>query len=146
MIKEFKEFAIKGNVVDMAIGIIIGGAFSGIVSSFVDDIIMPIVGFFTGGLDFTDYFFSLDGSHYDTLTKAEEAGAATINYGQFLGIVLNFLIVAFSIFLAIKWINSLRKSEEVVEEEEATMKNCPYCKTEIPIGASRCPHCTSQLS
>ena len=109
MLKEFKEFALKGNVMDLAIGVIIGAAFSSIVSSLVDDIIMPLVGLFTGGINFTDYFISLDGTNYSTLAAAQEAGAATINYGQFLGMVLNFLIVAFTIFLAIKWINKFKR-------------------------------------
>lgn len=143
MIKEFKKFAVKGNMVDLAIGIIIGGAFSSIVSSFVEDIIMPLVGLFTGGIDFTDYFISLDGVDYNTLAEAQEAGAATLNYGQFIGIVIDFIIVAFSIFIVIRWINNLRKTEEVVEEP--TEKSCRYCKTKIPIEAIRCPHCTSKL-
>jgi len=145
MLKEFKEFAVKGNFVDMAIGIIIGGAFSSIVSSFVDDIIMPLVGLLTGGINFTDYFISLDGVAYSTLAEAQEAGAATFNYGQFFGTVIDFIIVAFSIFIAIRWINNLRKSEDEAEDEEPTVKDCDHCQTEIPIEASRCPHCTSQL-
>ena len=144
MLKEFKEFALKGNVMDLAIGVIIGAAFSSIVSSLVDDIIMPLVGLFTGGINFTDYFISLDGTNYSTLAAAQEAGAATINYGQFLGMVLNFLIVAFTIFLAIKWINKFKRKEDEVEEE-IVVKDCVFCKTEIPIEANRCPNCTSQL-
>lgn len=144
MLKEFKEFALKGNVMDLAIGVIIGAAFSSIVSSLVDDIIMPLVGLFTGGINFTDYFISLDGTNYSTLAAAQEAGAATINYGQFLGMVLNFLIVAFTIFLAIKWINKFKRKEDEVEEE-IVVKDCVFCKTEIPIEASRCPNCTSPL-
>ena len=144
MLKEFKEFALKGNVMDLAIGVIIGAAFSSIVSSLVDDIIIPLVGLFTGGINFTDYFISLDGTNYSTLAAAQEAGAATINYGQFLGMVLNFLIVAFTIFLAIKWINKFKRKEDEVEEE-IVVKDCVFCKTEIPIEASRCPNCTSPL-
>lgn len=142
MLREFKEFAVKGNVIDLAIGIIIGSAFGSIVSSFVDDIIMPLIGLFTGGINFTDYFISLDGTNYNTLAQAQDAGAATLNYGQFLGIVLNFIIIAFSIFIAIKWVNKFKREEEA---EEPIVKDCSYCKTEIPIGATRCPHCTSQL-
>lgn len=143
MLKEFKEFAIKGNMVDMAIGIIIGGAFASIVSSLVEDIIMPLIGLFTGGVNFTDLFISLDGSDYASLVQAQEAGAATLNYGQFIGIVLDFLIIAFSIFMVIRWLGKLRK-DEVVEEEVVT-KECGYCKTEIAIDATRCPNCTSHL-
>lgn len=144
MLKEFKEFALKGNVTDLAIGVIIGAAFGSIVTSLVDDIIMPLIGLLTGGINFTDYFISFDGVEYSTLAQAQDAGAATLNYGQFFGIVLNFIIIAFSIFIAIRWINKSKK-EEVVVEEEPTVKNCVFCKTEIPIEATRCPHCTSQL-
>lgn len=144
MLKEFKEFALKGNVVDLAIGVIIGAAFSSIVTSLVDDIIMPLVGLFTGGINFTDYFISLDGGSYTSLAQAQEAGAATLNYGQFISVILNFLIVAFSIFIAIKWINKFKREEEPVEEGPL-LKECVFCKSEIPIQARRCPHCTSQL-
>lgn len=144
MMKEFKEFALGGNVVDLAVGVIIGAAFGSIVSSLVDDIIMPLIGLLTGGVNFTDYFISLDGASYDTLAKAQEAGAATINYGQFFGIILNFLIIAISIFIVIRWINRLKKKEEAVEADPV-VKDCLYCKTEIPIEATRCPHCTSKL-
>ena len=144
MLKEFKEFALKGNVIDLAIGVVIGAAFSSIVSSLVDDIIMPLVGLFTGGINFTDYFISLDGANYATLAEAQEAGAATLNYGQFFGMVLNFLIIAFSIFIAIKWINKFKRKEEAADPGPV-VKDCIFCKTEIPIEASRCPHCTSQL-
>ena len=143
MLKEFKEFTLKGNVIDLAIGVIIGAAFGSIVTSLVDDIIMPLMGLITGGLNFTDYFISFDGVKYSTLAQAQEAGAATLNYGQFFGIVLNFLIIAFSIFIAIRWINKLKKEEEV--EEEPVIKNCTFCKSEIDIEATRCPHCTSEL-
>lgn len=144
MLKEFKEFALKGNVIDLAIGVVIGAAFSSIVSSLVDDIIMPLVGLFTGGINFTDYFISLDGANYATLAEAQEAGAATLNYGQFFSMVLNFLIIAFSIFIAIKWINKSKRKEEALDQDPV-VKDCIFCKTEIPIEASRCPHCTSQL-
>lgn len=144
VIKEFKEFALRGNVLDLAIGVVIGAAFGSIVSSLVDDIIMPLVSLFTGGVSFTDYFISLDGRNYSTLAAAQEAGAATINYGQFLGMVLNFIIIAFSIFLVIKWINKFKRKEEDIKEE-VIIKDCVFCKTEIPIEASRCPNCTSEL-
>lgn len=144
MLKDFKEFALKGNIVELAVAVIIGGAFGKIVSSFVDDIIMPLLGMLVGGVDFTDLFISLDGSSYVTLAAANEAGAATLNYGRFLGFVFDFLIIAFSIFLALRYLSKLKKKEEVVADE-VTTKECKYCKTEIDISASRCPNCTSKL-
>lgn len=144
MFKEFKEFAVKGNVMDMAVGVIIGGAFGKIVTSLVNDIIMPLVGVFAGGLDFTNKFISLDGNTYLTLAEAQEAGAATLNYGAFITTIIDFLIIAFSIFIAIRQITRFKKKEEPVKEEPTT-KTCPYCKTEISIEASRCPNCTSVL-
>ena len=143
MIKEFKDFAIEGNVVDLAIGVVIGAAFGNIVTSLVDDIIMPLVGLLLGGLDFTNYFISLDGSNYASLAQAEEAGAATLNYGVFLSTIIDFLIIALSIFIVIKQINKLRKEND--EEEESDSKDCPYCLTEIELEAIRCPNCTSDL-
>ena len=144
MIKEFKEFSIKGNVVDMAVGVVIGGAFGKIVTSLVNDLIMPLVGVLTGGMDFTNKFISLDGNDYLTLAEAQEAGAATLNYGAFITTIIDFLIIAFSIFIVIKQLNKFKKKEEVVEEAKTT-KLCPYCITDIPIEATRCPHCTSIL-
>lgn len=143
MLKDFKEFAVKGNVVDLAVGVIIGGAFGKIVSSFVEDIIMPLLGLLIGGVDFTNLFISLDGMSYQTLAAAQEAGAATLNYGQFLGFVFDFLIIAFSIFIVIRQISKVKKKDEVVEQP--TTKQCPFCHTEISILATRCPNCTSQL-
>lgn len=143
MIKEFKDFAMKGNVVDLAVGVVIGGAFGKIVTSMVEDIIMPLVGLLLGGLDFTNYFITLDGSNYSTLSQAQEAGAATLNYGLFIGAIIDFLIIAFSIFIVIRQINKFRKIEEVGEEIDE--KDCPYCFTEIDIQATRCPNCTSNL-
>lgn len=144
MIKDFKEFAMKGNIVDLAVAVIIGGAFGKIVSSFVDDIIMPLLGLLVGGVDFTNLFISLDGTSYNTLRAAQEAGAATLNYGNFLGYVFDFLIIAFSIFMVVRQLAKLKKKEEVIEE--APTKDCPYCKTEIALAATRCPHCTSELA
>lgn len=144
MLKDFKAFAMKGNVIDLAVGVIIGGAFGKIVASFVNDIIMPLLGLLVGGIDFTNLFISLDGSNYPTLAAAQKAGAATLNYGQFLGVVFDFLIIAFSIFFVIRQINKMKKKEEPVTEE-VTTKECTYCKTQISIAATRCPHCTSQL-
>ena len=144
MLKDFKEFAIKGNVVDMAVGVVIGGAFGKIVTSLVNDLIMPLIGYLAGGMDFTNKFISLDGSKYLTLAEAQDVGAATLNYGLFITTIIDFLIIAFSIFIVIKQLGKLKKKEAVVEVEPTT-KTCPYCITEIPIEASRCPNCTSNL-
>lgn len=146
MLQDFKKFALKGNIVDLAVAVIIGGAFGKIVSSFVGDIVMPLLGLLIGGIDFTNLFISLDrtsGIKYDTLAAAQEAGVATLNYGKFLGFVFDFLIVAFAIFFVIRQLSKLQKKEEVVEEK--TAKECPFCKTDISIKATRCPNCTSQL-
>ena len=142
-IQEFKEFAVKGNVVDMAVGVIIGGAFGKIVTSFVNDLIMPVIGKITGGTDFTQMFLPLDGNTYATLEEAQ-AATATIAYGAFITQVLDFLIVAIVIFAALKVLVKLKKPAPVVEEAPTT-KVCPFCKMEIPIEATRCGHCTSQL-
>jgi len=144
MLKEFKEFAMRGNVLDMAIGIVIGAAFGAIVTSFVDDILMPPIGMLLGSVDFTNLFISLDGQHYATLADAQAAGAATINYGLFITAVIDFLIVAFFIFLLVRQINRMRAEPEEVPTEPTT-KDCPYCATEIPLQATRCPHCTSEI-
>lgn len=144
MFKEFKEFAIKGNVMDMAVGVIIGGAFGKIVTSLVNDVIMPLVGIFVGGMDFSNKFISLDGGKYLTLADAQDAGAATLNYGVFITTIIDFLIIAFSIFIVIKQLNKFKRKEEKVIEEPTT-KKCPYCISEIPIEAVRCPNCTSNL-
>lgn len=147
MWKEFKEFAMKGNIVDLAIGVIIGGAFGKIVTSLVDDIIMPIIGSLIGKVDFSNLYINLSGQHFNSLQEAQAAGAATINYGLFLNNLINFFIIAFSIFIVIKQINKIKdfaiKKEEA--EVKATEKDCPYCFTKIDIKATRCPHCTSIL-
>lgn len=146
MLKEFKEFISKGSVMDLAIGVIIGGAFSKIVSSLVDDIIMPLVGLLLGGADISNYFVTLDGGKYATLAEAQEAGAATLNYGVFLNRIIDFLIIAFVLFLIIKAINKARALTKKPEAEAApTTKVCPYCKSSIDINATRCPNCTSEL-
>ncbi|WP_304016070.1 large conductance mechanosensitive channel protein MscL [Fenollaria timonensis] len=146
MLKEFKEFISKGSVMDLAIGVIIGGAFSKIVSSLVDDIIMPLVGLLLGGADISNYFITLDGGKYATLAEAQEAGAATLNYGVFLNRIIDFLIIAFVLFLIIKAINKARALTKKPEAEAApTTKVCPYCKSTIDINATRCPNCTSEL-
>ncbi len=144
MFKEFKEFIQRGNVMDLAVAVIIGGAFGKIVTSLVEDIIMPLISLIMGGVDFTNLFISLDGSNYATLAEAKEAGAATFNYGAFIQNIIDFLVIAFVIFLMVRSINNMKKEEEV--EEAPTAKDCPFCKTEIPIEATRCPHCTSQLT
>lgn len=146
MLKEFKEFISKGSVMDLAVGVIIGGAFSKIVSSLVDDIIMPLIGLLLGGADISNYFITLDGGKYATLAEAQEAGAATLNYGLFLNRIIDFLIIAFVLFLIIKAINKARSLTKKPEAEAApTTKVCPYCKSTIDINATRCPNCTSEL-
>lgn len=144
MLKEFREFAVKGNVLDMAVGIIIGAAFGKIVTSFVEDIIMPPIGLLLGRVDFSGLFLNLSGTDYPSLAAAKAAGAATINYGLFLNNIISFLIVAFAVFLLVKGVNKLRRQEETAEE--ATEKPCPFCATDIPLAAMRCPHCTSELA
>lgn len=148
MLKDFKEFAMRGNVVDLAIGVIIGGAFGKIVSSLVNDMIMPLVGILVGNVDFTNLFIildrSVDSSAYKSLAAAQEAGIATFNYGMFINTIIEFLIIAFSIFIVIRQLSKLKKKEEVVAEE-ITTKECPYCITEIDLKATRCPNCTSDL-
>ncbi|MCR5666367.1 MAG: large conductance mechanosensitive channel protein MscL [Eubacterium sp.] len=145
MLKEFKEFAMRGNMLDLAIGMVIGSAFTAIVTSVVDDIIMPILGLFTGNIDFSQLFISLDGNHYDTLAQAEEAGAAVVKYGSFIGYVIYFIIVAFILFLIIKGINHMVAKMKKEEAADPTTKECPYCASEIPITAKRCPLCTTPL-
>jgi large conductance mechanosensitive channel len=143
MLKEFKEFAMKGNVLDMAIGIIIGAAFGKIVSSMVGDVLMPPIGMLMGSVDFSSLFFSLNGQSYPSLATAKAAGAPTVNYGVFLQTVLDFVIVAFVIFLLVKQINRLKKPE--APTAPPSTKPCPYCLSEIPIKAMRCSHCTSDV-
>jgi large conductance mechanosensitive channel len=148
MLKEFKEFALRGNVVDMAVGIIIGAAFGTIVNSLVKDVIMPPIGLLLGGLDFANFFILLKAGSpagpYASLADAQKAGAVTINYGVFINAVVSFLIVAFVLFLLIRSINQLRRKEEVPPAEPTT-KECPFCLSTIPIKATRCAHCTSEL-
>ncbi len=144
MLKEFKAFAMRGNVVDMAVGIIIGAAFGRIVSSFVNDVLMPPIGLLLGGLDFSNLFVNLSDGTYATLADAKDAGVATINYGLFINTVLDFIIVAFAIFMVIKQLNRMKKQEEAPAVEPTT-RDCPYCLTQIPIKATRCANCTSEL-
>jgi large conductance mechanosensitive channel len=142
MFKEFKEFSMRGNVMDLAIGIIIGAAFGKIITSFVSDILMPPIGMLLGKVDFTNLYINLSSTRYDSLKAAKEGGAATINYGVFLGTVIDFLIVAFAIFLVVRQINRMKRRPE---EEAASTRECSYCATSIPENAIRCPHCTSDL-
>ncbi|VUD42317.1 Large-conductance mechanosensitive channel [Thalassocella blandensis] len=144
MIKEFKEFAIRGNVTDMAVGIIIGAAFSKIVQSLVNDIIMPPLSVLTGDVDFSNWFITLSGKHYETLDAAQKAGAITINYGLFFSNILSFAIVAFAVFFLVRSINQLRRKEDT-SSVAPTQKSCTFCYSSISIKATRCPNCTSQL-
>ncbi|HMK55987.1 MAG TPA: large conductance mechanosensitive channel protein MscL [Dissulfurispiraceae bacterium] len=142
MFKEFKEFAMRGNVVDLAVGIIIGGAFGKIVSSFVSDVLMPPIGLLLGKVDFSGLFISLSGKEFASLQEAKAAGAPTLNYGLFFNTVLDFVIVAFAVFLMVKQLNRLKKEE--APAPPAT-KECPFCLSAVPIKATRCPQCTSEL-
>jgi large conductance mechanosensitive channel len=142
MFKEFKEFVMRGNVMDLAIGIIIGAAFGKIITSFVSDILMPPIGLALGKVDFSNLYINLSGAHYDTLKAAKEAGAVTINYGVFLAAVMDFLIVAFVIFLVIRQINRMQRK---ADEPAPSTQECVYCLSTIPIKATRCPQCTSDL-
>jgi large conductance mechanosensitive channel len=144
MLKEFKAFAMRGNVIDLAVGIILGTAFGAIVTSLVNDIIMPPIGMILGEVDFSSLYINLSGGDYATLAAAQEAGAVTINYGTFINTIINFLIIAFAIFIVIRQINRLQRQEEEAPAEPTT-KDCPFCFTEIAIQATRCPNCTSQL-
>lgn len=147
MWKEFKEFAVRGNAVDLAVGVIIGAAFGGIVNSLVKDLLMPPIGLLTGGLDFSNKFLILKdapgGGTFNTPADAAKAGAVTWNYGNFITLVINFIIVAFCIFLVIKAVNRLKRPSPTAEP---VSKDCPACAMRIPIKATRCPHCTSELS
>jgi large conductance mechanosensitive channel len=144
MLKEFKEFAMRGNVMDMAIGIIIGAAFGRIITSMVSDILMPPLGILLGKVDFSNMFVNLSGGSYASIAAAKAAGAATINYGLFINAVIDFLIVAFVIFLLVRQMNRLKR-QPVEAPAAPSAKDCPYCHYSIPINASRCPYCTSEL-
>lgn len=143
MLKEFKEFALRGNVIDLAIAVIIGGAFGKIITSLVNDIIMPPLGLLLGDVNFTDLFVSLNGTKYASLADAQAAGAATINYGVFINTVIDFLLVAIVMFLVVYWFNKMKRAPAPAAP---TTKECPHCFTQIPIPATRCPNCTSQLT
>jgi large conductance mechanosensitive channel len=145
MMGEFRKFIARGNVFDLAVGIVIGAAFTTVVKSFVDDILMPPIGALTGGVDFSNLYLPLSGGGYATLAEAKEAGAATINYGVFLNNIISFLIVAFAVFLLVRGYNRLRTLEESAPPAE-TEKDCPFCLMRVPKEAVRCGHCTSEIS
>jgi len=147
MMKEFKEFAVKGNMVDMAVGIIIGAAFGTIIKSLVADVIMPPIGLLLGGVDFSNLFIVLKeaatgAAMYTTIAEAHEAGAVTLNYGAFINTIISFLIIAFAVFILIRNLNKMKKEKPA---PDPTAKDCPYCFSSVPIKAVRCPHCTSSL-
>jgi large conductance mechanosensitive channel len=144
MLKEFREFAFKGNVIDLAIGIIIGAAFGKIVASLVNDVLMPPLGLLLGGVDFSNLYWNLSGGTYASLAAAQEAGAATINYGLFINTVIEFLLIALAVFIIVRQINKMRR-EAPAPEPAPNTKECPYCYSSIALKASRCPQCTSEL-
>jgi large conductance mechanosensitive channel len=144
MLREFRDFIARGNVVDLAVAVVIGAAFGKIIDSLVKDIIMPPIGMVLGKVDFTNLFIDLSGQNYATLKDAQAAGAPTINYGAFINTVIAFLIVAFAIFMVVKQINRFRRTAD--ESATPTTQACPHCVMMIPLGATRCPHCTSALS
>lgn len=139
VLKEFRDFAMRGNVIDLAVGLVVGAAFGKIVTSFVSDILMPPLGLLLGHVDFSNLFINLSGKHFDSLAEAKAAGAATLNYGLFINTVLDFIIVAFAVFLLVKQVNRLTR------KPAPTTKECPYCASTIPLKATRCPNCTSEL-
>ena len=144
MLKEFKEFAMRGNVLDLAIAVIIGGAFGAIVTSFINDVLMPPIGLLLRGVDFKDLFVALNGHTYKGLAEAKAAAAPVLAYGQFLNTVVNFLIVAFAVFILVKQVNRMKKPVPAAPAAPAT-KECPYCLSSIPLKATRCAQCTSDL-
>jgi large conductance mechanosensitive channel len=144
VLKEFREFAARGSVIDLAVGVIIGAAFGKIVTSFVDDLVMPPIGLALGGVDFTNKFIALNGVHYDTLAQAKAAAAPTINYGNFVNTIVQFLIVAFVVFMMVRQINRLKTPAPAPPAPDS--RDCPFCISRIPIKATRCPQCTSQVA
>ncbi len=143
MWKEFRDFAARGNVIDLAVGVIIGAAFGKIVASFIADVVMPPIGMAMGGVDFNSLFFALNGVYYRSLTEAAAAGAPTINYGRFINTIIEFLVVAFVVFLMVRQINRLKTPEPSGPTDE--QRDCPFCVSKISNKATRCPHCTSAL-
>ena len=145
MLKDFKEFVMRGNVLDLAVAVIIGAAFGKIVSSLVNDVLMPPIGLALGNVDFSSLFINLSSVPYKSLAEAKAAGAATINYGVFLNTIIDFVIVAFVIFLLIKLVSRMKRLQAAPAPAAPTMKDCPYCLSSIPVKATRCAHCTSEL-
>jgi len=145
MWKELKAFIMRGSVLDLAIAVIIGGAFGKIITSFVNDIIMPPIGLLLGNVDFASLYINLSGGTYASLAEAKNAGAATINYGLFINAILDFVIIAVVIFFVVKAVNAMQRKPAPAPEAAPTTKECPFCLSTIPIKATRCPHCTSQL-
>ena len=143
MIKEFKEFVVKGNVLDMAVGIIIGASFGKVVTSFVNDVMMPPIGLLLGKVDFSNLFINISGKSFESLVDAKKAGAATLNYGLFLNTTIDFLIVGFAIFILVRQVNRLKRQTPTATP---VIRNCPFCFTDIPVKATRCPHCTSTIA
>jgi large conductance mechanosensitive channel len=143
IVSEFKQFVMKGNVVDLAVGFVVGAAFGKIVTSFTNDILMPPIGLALGAVDFSTLFINLGAKHYATLAAAKAAGAPTLNYGLFINTVIDFLIIAFAVFILVKWVNHLTGASKA--PPAPTTKDCPYCLSNIPLGATRCAHCTSEL-
>ena len=147
MLKEFREFAMRGNVIDLAVGVILGVAFGAIVTSLVNDVIMPPIGELLGGADFSELYINLSDGEYESLEAAKEAGASTINYGVFINTLINFILVAIAMFLLVTVVNrAMKRFEKEEAPPDPTTKECPYCFTEISIKATRCPNCTSELS
>jgi len=145
MIKDFKAFIMRGNVVDLAVAVIIGAAFGAIVTSLVNDVVMPPIGLALGKVDFSNLYVNLSGTHYDSLQAAKEAGAPTIRYGVFLNALINFIIIAFVVFMMVRMVSKLRREQKADQAPPAMTKECPYCASSIGVKAVRCPHCTSQL-
>lgn len=145
MLKDFRSFLMRGNILDLAVAVVIGGAFGAIVTSFVKDILMPPIGLLLGKVDFTNLFIDLSGGGYTTLAAAQEAGAATLNYGLFLNTIINFIIIAFAIFMILKGMERTKKKEAPAAPAAPATKECPYCISQVSLKATRCPNCTSQL-
>ncbi|MBP3426978.1 MAG: large conductance mechanosensitive channel protein MscL [Clostridia bacterium] len=143
--EEFKAFAMRGNVIDMAIGVVIGGAFGKITTSLVNDIFMPLLGMMTGGVNFGGLFYALDGNEYASIEAAAEAGVGTLNYGAFIQNIVDFLLIALCMFIVVKFMNNMHKKPEPAPAPAKAPRLCPYCKSEIADDATRCPHCTSEL-
>lgn len=141
---EFRDFIARGNVFDLAVGIVVGGAFGTVVKSFVSDVLMPPIGLLTGGLDFSNLYVDLSGTHYASLAEAQQAGAPTINYGLFINNLLSFLIIAAAVFLLVRGYNRMRRNAEEAPPPPS-QKECPFCRMNVPIEATRCAHCTSEL-